>query len=121
MIKKLDWSHDNIVAYEASGTLSKEENQQVFSELREIIAKQDKIRLYVKLPEIAFPDLNAISERLSFAKDHLKDIERYVLVSNIKAMEWVSKLAGIFTGIEFRHYSLEDEALAKAWIESIHR
>ena len=121
MIKKLDWSHDSIVAYEASGTMTKEENQQVFNELREKIAQHGKIRLFVKLPELAFPELSAIGERLSFAKEHMKSIEKYALVSNIGALEWVSKIAGMFTGIEFRHYKLDDELLARTWLESQHR
>ena len=121
MIKKLDWSHDNIVAYEAQGKFSKEENIQVLNELREIIAKQGKIRLFVKLSEFAYPEVAAVKDRLSFAREHLKNIERYALVSDITAMDWVASIAGMFTGIEFRTYKIDDEPLARAWVESKHR
>ncbi|KMQ49852.1 hypothetical protein CHISP_3205 [Chitinispirillum alkaliphilum] len=121
MIKKLDWSHDSIQAYEASGKFSKEENLEVLNELREVIKKHGKIRVFVKLPELAYPELSAILDRLSFAIDHKKDIERIALVSNIEAIDWVSSITGLLTGIEFRNYKLDDEPIARSWIESIHR
>ncbi len=120
MIKKLDWSHDAILAYEASGQFSAQENSQVLTEVKETIEKHGKVRLLVKLPEIAYPEATSIKDRLNFAKEYKNSIERYALVSNITAMEWISTIAGMFTGIEFRSYSMDDEIKARAWLEAKH-
>lgn len=39
MIKKLDWSHGNVLAYEASGVMTKEEHEKVFDEISDIAAR----------------------------------------------------------------------------------
>lgn len=120
MIQKLDWSSGKIFAYEASGKMSKEENVQVYSELREAIKQYGKIRVFVRLPKMAWPEPSALGIRFSFALEHLFDIERYAIVSDISFLTWFSFLAGFIPGIKFRHYSIKDEIMAKTWIEARH-
>jgi len=117
MIRKLDWSSGKVLAYEASGTMTKQDHQQVLGEVSEAIETYGKVRLYVRLPEMAWPEFNAVWDRIKFAKEYLGGIERYALVSDIGALEWVSKIAGMFTGIEFRQFSLKDEEIARWWLE----
>ncbi|NLW29948.1 MAG: STAS/SEC14 domain-containing protein [Fibrobacter sp.] len=120
MIKKLDWSNGNIYAYEAHGKMTKEENVQVFDELREGISRYGKVRIFVKMPKMAWPLPSAFGERFRFAKEHLGNIERYVLVTDIPCIGFIVGVVGFFTGIKFRTYNLSDELLAKTWIESKH-
>ncbi|HEX2955988.1 MAG TPA: STAS/SEC14 domain-containing protein [Chitinispirillaceae bacterium] len=118
MIQKLNWSHDNIAAYEASGILTKEENLQIFDELRNVIRKCGKVRLFVRLPRIAFPEFQAISTRLKFAREHLKDIERYALVTNNTFLKTFSTIALFMPWMKFRSFNLNQEKIAQEWIES---
>ncbi len=120
MIRKLDWSKENIFAYEASETMTKEENQQVFDELKRAIAQYGKVRIFVRLPEMAYPALDSIIDRLRFAFEYMNKIERYALVSNIRAADWIGRIAGLFAKTEFRTYSLDDELLARSWLELKH-
>ncbi|HLV32067.1 MAG TPA: STAS/SEC14 domain-containing protein [Chitinispirillaceae bacterium] len=120
MIKKLDWSNGNIYAYEARGKMTKQENIQVFNELREGISRYGKVRIFVRMPKMAWPLPSALSERFRFAKEHLRNIERYVLVTDIPCIGYIVRVSGFFTGIEFRNYNSGDELLAKTWIEARH-
>ncbi len=118
MIQKLSWSHDNIVAYEASGILTKEENILIFDDLRAIIQKYGKIRLFVRLPKLVLPELRAIGVRLKFAKKHLKDIERYAIVTNSYVVKALSNLAQFMPRMQFRCFHLYQEDIAREWLES---
>ena len=120
MIKKLDWSHDNIVAYEASGILTKEENEQIFKEMRTIICKFGKVRLFIRLPSMAFPELRAMGIRFKFAKEHLKHIERYTVVSDSLFIKAMSNIARLMPNLHFRYFTLDQEKNARKWIESDH-
>lgn len=120
MIQKLDWSKGKIFAYEASGKISKEENVQIFSELREAIRQYGKVRLFVLLPKMAWPDPRAVGVRFSFAREHLFDIERYAIVSDNLFITWVSLLLSIIPGFKYRHYSIDDQLMAKTWVEAKH-
>lgn len=120
MIQKLDWSKGKIFAYEASGKLSKAEHIQIYSELIEAIKQYGKIRIFVLLPKIAWPELSAIGTRFSFAKEHLFHIERYAIVSDNPFIAWLYLLLSIIPGFNYRHYSIKDQIMAKTWIEAKH-
>jgi hypothetical protein len=124
MIKKLDWSNNNIYAYEASGKITKEEHLQIYSDLREGIKKHGKIRIYIQLPKMAWPDRKALGMRLRFARKYFKKIERYAVVSNFTFLDYLFRfinfITGLFTKIEYRHYSFDDELLARTWIQTKH-
>lgn len=120
MIQKLDWSRENVFAYEASGKMTKEENIRVFNELREGIRKHGKVRILIKMEKMAWPEPGAICERFSFAREHLRDIERYAVVTDIPLVGPVAKGIGLIIGIQFRQYSLDDELLAKTWVMAKH-
>jgi hypothetical protein len=120
MIQKLDWSKGNIFAYEASGRISKEEHIQIYSELREAIRQYGKVRLFILLPKMAWPDPRALGVRFSFGREHFFHIERYAVVSDNPFIAWVSLLLSIIPGFNYRHYSIDDQLLAKTWIEAKH-
>lgn len=120
MIKKLDWSHGNIVAYEASGILTKEENEQILKEMCTIISKFGKVRLYIRLPSMAFPELRAMGIRFKFAKKHIKHIERYTVVSDSMFIKAMSHFARLMPSLHFRYFTLDQEKNAREWIETNH-
>lgn len=120
MIQKLDWSKGKIFAYEACGKISKEENVQIYSELRDAIRQYGKVRLFVLLPKIAWPDPRALGVRFSFVREHLFDIERYAVVSDNPIIAWILRLLSIIPGFKYRHYSIDDQLLAKTWVEAKH-
>jgi hypothetical protein len=121
MIKKLDWSHGNILAYEASGIMTKEEHAKVFDEIRDIAARYEKVRIFVRLPKMAFPELRAIGIRLKFAKEYLNSIGQYAIVSNNVFIILLSRVWDLFTRIKVRTFSLEDEQLAREWLDADYR
>jgi hypothetical protein len=118
MIQKLNWSHDNILAYEASGILTKEENVQVYDEIRALIQKCGKVRLFIRLPKLVLPELRAIGVRIKFAREHLRDIERYAVVTNSELVKKLSSLARFMPRIQLRSFPLYQEKIAREWLES---
>lgn len=120
MIQKLDWSKGKNFAYKASGKISKEENVQIFSELREAIRQYGRVRVFVLLPKIAWSDPRALGVRFAFARDHLFDVERYAIVSDNPFIDWVSLLLSIIPGFKYRHYKIDDQLMAKTWVQAKH-
>jgi hypothetical protein len=118
MIRKLPESRGDLLAYEAAGKLSEEENQQVLDELRDAIARHGKVRLFVRLPEMARPELASLDDRLRFWKDHRRDLEKYAVVADSRALGVLVKLGALLTRIDVRHFEPEEEAEAWAWLRS---
>jgi hypothetical protein len=117
MIQRLTWSHDNVVAYEASGILTKDENEQIFNDMTTCIKKCGKVRLFVRLPKLAFPELRAMGVRFKFAKEHFKDIERYTVVTDNGFVKTFSTLASLMPWMRFRQFNMSHEAEARKWLE----
>ncbi len=118
MIRKLPESRDELLAYEAAGKLSEEENQQVLDELRDAISRHGRVRLFVRLPEMARPELASLDDRLRFWKDHRHDIDRYAVVADSRALKVLVKLGALLTRADVRHFPLEEEAEAWGWLRS---
>ena len=118
MIRKLPESGGELLAYEAAGKLSEEENQEVLDELRDVIARHGRVRLFVRLPEMARPELASLDDRLRFFKDHRRDLERYAVVADSRALKVLINLGKLLTRTDVRHFSPEEEAEAWSWLRS---
>jgi hypothetical protein len=116
MIRKLEQSHGDLLAYEGAGKLTEEENSAAIKEMREAIAQHGKIRLFVRVRGIPTPELAAMGERWRFAREHLSDIDRYALVGDNRVYKWLFKIADAFTEMEMRYFPLKDETKAWEWL-----
>ncbi|PYZ97579.1 hypothetical protein CR205_03010 [Alteribacter lacisalsi] len=59
MNKKLDWSRDNILAYQV-------EFKGIISEVEEKLAEFGTVRIFARIPELVGAELSAMGDRLRF-------------------------------------------------------
>jgi len=122
MIKRLDWSEGNVVAFEAEGLITKQEHAELYLKLNQLIEKYGKLRLFVRLAKMAWPEPAAIPLRISFARAHFRDIEKFVIVTDLKILPLIIEITSFFTSFffktRFRTYGSNDELLAKTWISA---
>lgn len=118
MIVRQTGSAPNIVEYFLQGKLSKEENEELLTDLKERIEEHGEVHLLVVLEGVPKVELSAIPERLSFAKDHLKNIGRYALVSDSKVVDAAAGMYDNVTNIEFQTFAPDETAEAKTWLEA---
>ncbi|PSL45918.1 SpoIIAA-like protein [Salsuginibacillus halophilus] len=117
MIEKLDWSHGNILAYEVSGQVTEDEIQQAHDEVDHLVREFGTLNLLVRLPEMPGMEASAVNDRLRFTKEHYDNIDKYAIVGDSRAVEWISKAADAVTKTEIKHFDLDDEESAKAWLD----
>ena len=116
MIRKLDWSQRNVLAYEAAGKMTEEENERTLGELKVAIKEHGMVNILVRLPEMARPEAGAVDDRLRFVKEHINDIERYAIVGDHKKIKVISSIADKLIGIDIRYFSLDEEKEAREWV-----
>jgi hypothetical protein len=116
VIRKLEWSQRNVLAYEASGKMTEEENERTLGEIKTAIKEHGKVNIFVMLPEMARPEAGAVDDRLRFVKEHTKDIERYAIVGDQKKIKVISSIADKLIGIDIRYFSFDEENKAKEWV-----
>lgn len=118
MINKLERSQDNIVGFEASGTVSEEEHQQMYGEMRSRIDRYGRIRVLGKLHDFPKIDPAAIDDRIAFAREHLEDIERAALVTDSTTAAGIAQVMDKLTGVDIRMFDMEEEDAAWEWLTS---
>ncbi|SES14876.1 STAS/SEC14 domain-containing protein [Salipaludibacillus aurantiacus] len=116
MIRKLETSRENILEYEVIDKLTEEENEQVLDEVRQCIRKYGKVRFLVRLKDMPHTELSAIDDRLKFAKEHMSQIEKYALVTDYDAAEYIGKFADKLTSINVRQFAKDEEEMARSWV-----
>lgn len=119
MYRQLKASHDNVLGYQFSGTVTEEEAKEILAQLSSVIDRERSVCLLVRLPEE--PDhahLAALNQNLRFFRDHADRIERYALVTNRTSFKWAARAADVLTPMDVRPYPLEEEDDAWRWLES---
>ncbi|TMW72765.1 STAS/SEC14 domain-containing protein [Alteribacter natronophilus] len=117
MNRKLDWSRDNILAYEFNEKVSEEEYKGIVAEVEEKLSEYGKVRIFARIPELVGTELSTLDDRLRFLKDNdLERLEKYAIVGEAKMVETIAKGADALTGANIRHYTLDEEEKAKQWI-----
>lgn len=119
MYRQLGSSHDNVLGFQFSGTITEREAGEILEQLDELIRREQSVCLLVKLPEE--PDstsLAILNQRLRFFRDHAESIERYALVTGRTLSKWATKAANVLAPMEVRPYGLDQEEAAWRWLES---
>ncbi|WP_088036294.1 STAS/SEC14 domain-containing protein [Evansella clarkii] len=115
MIRKL-WREGNVLAFKAAGTMTVEDNEKAFDEIRKAIRQHGKVNLIVWLPEMAKPEISAVNNRLRFAREHGGDIERYAIVGDQKTVKLLSSAADKVTDMDLQYFPEEEEEKAREWV-----
>lgn len=116
MYKRLESVNDDVLGFEVEGTISQESFEELLEEVRRAIERYGPVRLLVRIHGWPTNGTPALSERLRFARDHFDDIERYAVVGDSKAIEFLIGLADAFVDMDLRFFELDEEAQAWDWV-----
>ena len=118
MIRRLEQSHDNIVGYSVSGDVTDDEYTQMVSDIRDEIARFDKIRVLVRVSDLKMSSvLSSLDERFKFLKEHAEDIERAAIVAEDGSTEMLAKVPEKIGPVETKAFTRDEEPKAWAWLE----
>lgn len=116
MIKKLSTSEGNILEYEATEKITEAEDEMMLREVKQAIDEFGKVNLLVRLVNFPKVELSALTNRFSFAKEHHDDLGRYAIVTDSSGVSAIQSVVNVFTGVEIKTFSLEEEEQARAWL-----
>jgi hypothetical protein len=120
MIQNVDGFPDNIVAFSATGQVTRQDYEQVLIPQVEAALKRHlKIRLYYEIgPGFAGFDVGAAWEDFKVGIEHLTRWDRAAIVTDV---EWIRHIAGAFRFFfpgNLRVFSIDQAAEARTWISN---
>ena len=119
MIKELDGSEGLILAVQISGKVSLEQEKELISKADRIVQEHGKIRVLAVLDDGARWGVKAGIEDLKWAVSHMKNIDRFAVVSSSTVWKWLITIDGFFAGmlgIGEKHFQTSEIETAWEWI-----
>lgn len=116
MLKKLPTSQGNILEYELEGKLTEEEGREATKEVERLIEEHGSINILeyaVNMPKL---DVSSIKDYFSFAKENMKHVDKYALVTDSHVAAAAVKASDVVTKANFRTFGTEDLEKARSWI-----
>ncbi len=109
----------NTVEIIVDGNVTREEFDNIISQLELLIEKHGKIKIIEIIKNLGKIELSAIWEDFKFAPKHLKDLTHVAVVADQQWIEWMSKLANPLIKAEVKTYTLDQVDEARHWINRV--
>jgi len=116
MLQKLPQSEGNVVGYAVQGKLREEDYELLDNDIRTLTQQYDQIRLLLDLKGMSGYDLNALDDDLRMTR-YLDNFERMAIVSDNRLFDWMAAATDAVTGLDVRHFEVDEEQLAWNWLK----
>jgi hypothetical protein len=119
MFQKLSGSSGNVLAFKIGDNITGEDVHEMGKIMSEAIAASGKIRLLMEIEGFRHMEPDALLEKLKFARDHARGIERTAVVSDrtwIKSWVKVGWLLTVLTHTEVEHFHRSEMEAAWEWV-----
>jgi hypothetical protein len=118
MISRLASRGGKALAYHVAGRVTQEEVRDVHREIEEAIRREGKARILVEIGDLGMPEPMAVLEDFKLVPEYVRDVERFALVGDQRWQPWATRLTGLLTRGEARHFASDEVDLALDWLEA---
>ncbi|MEM7594364.1 MAG: STAS/SEC14 domain-containing protein [Cyanobacteria bacterium P01_A01_bin.83] len=109
--------HDNIIGLDIDGWIDAEDIERIVQLIETKFKPGEKLRIYAEVNNWSGISLKALLADLRFSLQHFPDFEKEAIVSDRRWLESLAALGNtLFSGIEVKHFKLEEKEQALSWI-----
>ena len=116
MINSIQTGIENLVAIRLSGTLDKQDYDQLIPVLESKINQFGKIDMYWEMEASAGWQPNALWQDIKFDIKHINSFRKVAIVGDKKWEDLIAKLIKPFTTAEIRYFDTQQKDAAMAWV-----
>jgi hypothetical protein len=118
MFEQFSGGSGKLLGFRISDGVTAEDVREMSRILAEAIAEWGEIRILIDIEGFRHMELGALIEKLKFAGDHARDIERMAVLSDrVWIKSWV-KVGGLLAHAETEHFYRSEIEAAWKWLES---
>ena len=116
MVVSIETKRGDLVAIRVTGTLGKQDYDQLIPVLETKIKQFGKIDLYWEMEALEGWNLSGLWEDLKFDMTHLNSFRKVALVGDKKWEEWVARIIKPFSTAEIRYFDVRQKDKALEWL-----
>jgi hypothetical protein len=116
MFNIIEITKGNIVAFEVTGKIHKEDYEKLNPLLEKTERKYDKINLFILLTDLEGITLSALLEDIKTYFRHIRKVKKVAIVGRNGIDKGLSNITNVFISAEVKYFSKREYELAKVWI-----
>jgi hypothetical protein len=116
MIRRLDDVGGGVLAYEASGTITRDDVRVVQDDLLAGQAPARGRRMFVDVVGVDGATLHAVWQDVKHTLDYARYVDRVAVVGDERWHEWVTQAARLVPGIDMRYFEPDQRIEAGSWL-----
>jgi hypothetical protein len=116
MVNKIETTKDNLIAVRLTGSLTKQDYDQLIPVLESKIKQFGKVDLYWEMEAIDGWNLGGLWEEIKFDVTHVNSFRKVAIVGDRKWEEWIARMIRPFTTAQINYYDVRQKDEAMAWV-----
>jgi len=116
MFKILDFTQNNVIAFEVSGKIEKEDYDKLTPILEKTEREYDKINLFIELNELKGMTLKALLEDIKTYFKNIRKIRKAAIVGKNGIEKGLTEATNFVVHAEIRYFSRKEYESARKWI-----
>jgi hypothetical protein len=116
MIRRLDDVGGGVLAYEASGTITRDDVRVVQDDLLTGNAPARGRRVLVDIVDVDGATMQAVWQDVKHTLDYVRYVDRMAVVGDERWQEWVAQAARLVPGVRVRYFEPDQRLEARSWL-----
>lgn len=105
------------LAFEVSGTVTKEDLQKLEQSIKENFSKDQPFNAYAVMQEVKMPTAKALIEEAKIDMKRWSQYNKLAVVSEKKWLETMTTISDFLPGIKVEHFNMDEMEKAWNWIK----
>ena len=116
-VKLITHKPDHIIGLEIDGWIDAEDIDRIVKIVEPRIDAGERLKIYAEVNSWSGMSLGAFIKDLRFSLQHVKDFDKEAIVSDKRWLEALAALGNtLFSGIEVKHFTLDESDKALEWL-----
>jgi len=111
-------NENQVVHVTVSGTVTKEDYEQLLPQLESLLQLHETVRFYVDLEGLSGFEAEALWEDIKFDAKHKDQYGKTAIVGDKRWEEWGTKISSFFLDAEMRFFYTAQSTQAWEWVNS---
>ena len=120
MIELISFEEPNIVGFRLDGKIDEESFDKAVAAIEEVLANNERIRIYAEVKSLGGMSLETFFENLKFKSQLFRQLEKFEKEAIVSDRGWIEKLVKVsdklFPSVDVKYFGFDEKEEALAWI-----